>query len=779
MRLRTTAAVTAALSLIALALAPLTSPAAADRPDRSDRSAGHSSSAEDTFERLVTYPVFQNVPTGVDPAEETLAEISDVSEDGRTLAYTDAAGGRIGFLDLSDPSAPVGLGSHDVAGGRGGQPTSVAVVGDYALVVVDDTDGDFPHPAGRLDVVTLAAPHDLVASIDLGGQPDSIAVSPDGRYAAIAMENQRDEEAMPDTGDGEEGDLPQAPAGFVQVLSLGGDPTGWSTDRVDLPAEALGVLDTPQDAEPEYVDINDDNQLALTLQENNGVAIIDLATASLESVWSAGSATVEGVDTTEDGVIDLSGTITAPREPDAIQWVGDGLVATANEGDWKGGTRGWTVFEATDGEVVWDAGASFEELAVRHGLANEGRSDAKGTEPEGLAFDTFDGVPYAFVGSERSNFVAVYDMSDPREPELTQVLPTAIGPEGLLPIPARNLLAVSTEEDSAEDGFRATVGVYRLGDGEDDRRGQGHGQGHEDRTADGSVEFPSIVSEDESGKPIGWTALGALSGDPRDADTLWAASDAALATGRIYRVDVRRTPARITEVREVHTASGETPALDIEGLAARENGGFWAASEGATGPENQLLRLASDGEILETVKLPRDVAAGLGSQGLEGVTTVGRGWHEQVYVALQRPLAGEQTARIGRYTPLTGTWRWFHYPLESTSVEGDWIGLSEVTAVDRNTLAVIERDKQSGPDAAVKRIYTVDIPLVGKTLRKRLAHDVLPDLRATRGWTQEKLEGLAIARDGELYAVTDNDGLDDATGETVFLRLGAARRVLR
>ena len=57
-------------------------------------------------------------------------------------------------------------------------------------------------------------------------------------------------------------------------------------------------------------------------------------------------------------------------------------------------------------------------------------------------------------------------------------------------------------------------------------------------------------------------------------------------------------------------------------------------------------------------------------------------------------------------------------------------------------------------------------------LPKTLARDVLPDLRATRGWTQEKLEGFTVGADGQAYAVTDNDAIDDATGETVFLRLG-------
>ncbi|MEK8108469.1 hypothetical protein NKG94_32755 [Micromonospora sp. M12] len=57
-----------------------------------------------------------------------------------------------------------------------------------------NTSGSYTEPSGRLDVVELAS-RTRVASLDLGGQPDSIAISKDKRYAAIAIENERDEEA--------------------------------------------------------------------------------------------------------------------------------------------------------------------------------------------------------------------------------------------------------------------------------------------------------------------------------------------------------------------------------------------------------------------------------------------------------------------------------------------------------------------------------------------------------------------------------------------------------
>ncbi len=56
---------------------------------------------------------------------------------------------------------------------------------------------------------------------------------------------------------------------------------------------------------------------------------------------------------------------------------------------------------------------------------------------------------------------------------------------------------------------------------------------------------------------------------------------------------------------------------------------------------------------------------------------------------------------------------------------------------------------------------------------------MLPDLAANSIWTPEKLEGLAVTASGRVFVATDNDGLDDATGETLFLDLGPWRTALR
>jgi hypothetical protein len=55
--------------------------------------------------------------------------------------------------------------------------------------------------------------------------------------------------------------------------------------------------------------------------------------------------------------------------------------------------------------------------------------------------------------------------------------------------------------------------------------------------------------------------------------------------------------------------------------------------------------------------------------------------------------------------------------------------------------------------------------------------DILPDLQAPKGWVQYKPKGLAMSAEGEVNLVTDNDGVDDSSGETQFLHLGSSKSV--
>lgn len=706
------------------------------------------------FRRIATFPVFLNTNVNT----QTVAEIVTASENGKLLVYTDSETKNVGFVDISIPSSPQPAGVVAV----GGEPTSVEVVRQYALAAVN-TSADFVNTSGVLQVIDLHTRH-IVRSIDLGGQPDSVAVSPNGRYAAIAIENERDE----DLGNGEP---PQSPPGFVVIIDLQGNPNLWTTRTVDL----VGIPTLfPTDPEPEFIDNNKHNIAAVTLQENNHIVLIDLKTGQVIKDWEAGTVDLESIDTNENDLIELNSSLNdVPREPDAVKWISNHTLATADEGDLFGGSRGFTIFDKT-GDVTFSSGNSMEHLVTRIGHYPEDRSENKGNEPEGIEFGTYGRHDYMFVGSERSSVIGVYRLNDDGQPEFVQALPAGIGPEGLKAIPHRKLFVSASENDDREAGFRSVITIYQLV--------------KDDPT------YPTILSADDTnGLPIPWGALSALAADPISSGHVYTAQDSFYNQSRLYKVDVTGFPAVITEPI-VLKENGNTVNLDIEGLAVRPAGGFWVASEGAGSVDdparpvtslNTLFLVAGDGSIIEKIELP---AATNGKQrrfGFEGIATVEKpfGNGEYVYVAIQREWVGDPAGhvRIARYDTTTMDWTFFHYPLDPLeSPNGGWVGLSEIVAVGTETFWVIERDNHAGTDARIKKIYEFSVngiePVAeGGTfsvLTKTLVRDLIPDLQAPNGAIIEKVEGLTILPNGNAVIVTDNDGVDGSNGETQFINLG-------
>ena len=728
---------------------------------------GDGNGSDRQFERVGTFVVCRNTTCDRNVVEETLSEIAAASVDGRTVAYADAALAAVGFVDITDPEDPQPLGVVRLDG----SPTSVAVAGRWLLVAVN-TSPSRVAPSGRLDVFDLAAcaaqtsSCAAVASHDMGGQPDSVAISPDGGYAAVVIENERDEEV--EVG-GVEGGLPQLPAGTLRVVRLSGPPTAWRTRTVDLTGLAAYA---PEDPEPEYVSINALNLAVVTLQENNHIAIVHLPSARVVHHFPAGTVTLDHVDTEEEGVIEPAGSLLdRPREPDAVAWLDFGRLITADEGDLFGGTRGFTVYALT-GRVLSEAGRRMESTAQQHGHYPEDRSENKGTEPEGVLAARFDGRGLVFVGSERANFVAVYEDGGFGSPlSFRQLLPTGIGPEGLLAIPQRGLFLAAAETD--DDPVRSQITIFRL--------------------QKARASYPQIVSGlrrtgDLAGiAPIGWAALSALAADRHDPRTLFTAHDSVLAQSRLYAVDVGRQPALIRD-EIVLSKAGQPVNYDVEGLVQRKNGGFWVVSEGAgnapnaTAP-NLLVEVEPDGTVTREIALPPAVSARQRSNGFEGVAVREENGEERVFVAFQREWTGDPASRvrIGEYRPAADSWRFFYYPLDPVaSPAGGFVGLSEIVSLPGQRLLVLERDNVGGPDARVKRLYIVSTAGLAPQpeggvfplLSKSLVRDLLPDLRATHGWTQEKVEGVAVSADGRLYVGTDNDGVDGNTGETLLLRLG-------
>ncbi|WP_346293614.1 esterase-like activity of phytase family protein [Sphaerothrix gracilis] len=736
-------------------------------PDSEDDEANEG----EVFQRIASFPVFLN--TDID--SQTVAEIVSVSKDGNTLIYTDSETENIGFVDIRNPASPRPAGVVAV----GGEPTSVVVKGRFALVGVN-TSESFVQPSGKLVVVDIRRQR-VVREIELGGQPDSVAISPNERYAAIAIENERDE----DLGDGRP---PQQPGGFLVIVETAGSPRSWTTRSVDLD----GVADLfPNDPEPEYVDINQDDVAVVTLQENNYVVLVDLPSGNIVNDWSAGTADLSQIDTLENSLIELNSSLSnIPREPDGVTWLPGNLIATADEGDLDGGSRGFTLFDRS-GRMLFTAGNSVEQLVTRIGHYPEERSENKGNEPENVTYGQFGRDRLLFVGSERSSVVLVYRLTGNNQPpELLQILPTGVAPEGLLAIPKRNLFVVASEEDSREDGIRSAINIYRRDEGTPD--------------------YPKIASANGSnGLPIPWGALSDLAVDPSRPNTAYTVYDSFYQKSRIFALDISQTPALLNREIVLRDTQGQLAAvdaslvnpdqtvnLDPEGVTVRADGGFWVASEGAGtvgDPDNPfetlnlLLRVEPDGAIAEVVTLPAAVNSRQVRFGYEGVASIGRGTNEDVYVAFQREWAGdpENRVRIGRYDTATGEWAFFYYPIEDpTSPNGGWVGLSSLTPLGNGEFLVVERDNQAGADARIKRLYRFSVsglaptadPGAGVTpnfpvVNKRLVRDLIPALEATGGLILEKIEGSAVLPNGTILIVNDNDGVDDSNGETQLIRL--------
>lgn len=728
------------------------------------------------FVRIATFPVCLQLNDTCNDNTATSAEIIDVSGDGMTLVYTDSLLGVAGFVDITDPANPKNLGTLDM----GGEPTSVAIKDGLALVAVN-TSADFVNTSGVLKVVDIAT-MTLVHSIDLGGQPDSVAISPDHTFAAVAIENERDE----DVNDGQIDTDPQAPAGYLVVVNIAdATPGNWTSTTVDM--TSLADI-APTDPEPEYVDINENNVAVVTMQENNHIVLVDLATATVTSHFNAGSVDLDMIDSEKNDLIDQSSSIAdVAREPDGVTWINSQYLVTADEGDMNGGSRTFTVFD-TQGNVAFSSDTGPEHLTARIGHLNEGRSGKKGAELENAEVAIFGDSRYLFVNAERSSLVMVYDIADPTKPVFKQVLPAALAPEGVKAIPSRNLLVAASEED--ERGlFRGAVNIYSYNVQEST--------------------YPTISSVNrENGTPIPYAALSGLAADWSSEGVLWSIEDSAFDMSRIFRIDTNYTPARLT--REIHimdsndvfaavATSGATADdssfddidlaamindnksvnLDPEGISVSAAGGFWVASEGAgtVGDAsrpikslNFLFKVDGNGVIEQVVTLPDAINAKQVRFGFEGVAE----YDDKLYVTFQRKWTGDANPRIGIYDLSAKTWEFVFYPLEApASQNGGWVGLSDISSLGDGTFLVIERDNQMGPDAAIKRLYTIDLNgyTADTTITKTLARDLMDDLKSRGGLVPEKIEGSAVTPMGDIFIVNDNDGVDDNSGEIELLHL--------
>ncbi|WP_394750175.1 choice-of-anchor I family protein [Spongiimicrobium salis] len=429
----------------------------------------------------------------------------------------------ITVYDITNINAPVQENSIDVS--TIGAPNSVAVANGLLAVAVEAPNKQALGSVLVYDTATQV----LQSSYTVGALPDMVTFTPDGTTILSANEGEPNEEYTVD------------PNGSVSIIDVASGTVttlefdGLSHFQENLEKNGFRIFGPnatfASDIEPEFITVSEDSKTAyVALQENNGLAVVDLETNTITEIWPLGyqdyslpgneidpsdrddikelrnvpalgifqpdgitSATINGVEyivtanegdardydafSEEERADDL--LLDATIFPNAMDLQMDAnlgrLEVTTVNGDTDGdgdfdqivsfGGRSFTIWDET-GNRVYDSGNEIGSrtlaLTPDRFNDNDGRSDAKGAEPESVAILNLNDERYIlFVGLERNDQVLVYDMTNPAAPEFIQLLANANdeAPEGLLVIPAsdspsgKDLLLVSNEDSG-------TVTIY-------------------------------------------------------------------------------------------------------------------------------------------------------------------------------------------------------------------------------------------------------------------------------------------------------------------------------
>lgn len=439
--------------------------------------------------------------TAFDPATKRLFVVTNVAE-----------ATQIDIVDLKNPAAPTLIGAIDITP-YGGGVNSVSVKDGKLAAAIQAVVKTDPGTVA----VFKTSDYTLIKKVQVGALPDMITFSPDGKYILTANEGEPNDAYTVD------------PIGTVSVVAVNEnyavtniDFSSWASKQTALQAKGFRVFGPnasfAQDIEPEYVTISDDSKTAwVTLQENNGIAKIDIRSKTITQIFPLGfkdyNKASNAIDPSDrDGGIFLKQwNIKGMYQPDAIAvGIDKGVpyLFTANEGDvreWAGfaenkrvkdlslnitafpdaatvktdpflgrlnvtstlgknasneydalysfGARSFSVWNGHNGELIYDSKNQLEQKAIEAGLYDDTRSDDKGVEPEGITLGVVGNTALAFVGMERADALAIYDVSNPYSPKFIKILKTGDAPEGITFVPASNsptkksLVIVSSEND--------------------------------------------------------------------------------------------------------------------------------------------------------------------------------------------------------------------------------------------------------------------------------------------------------------------------------------------
>jgi DNA-binding beta-propeller fold protein YncE len=213
------------------------------------------------------------------------AEISAYDETSKKLfTVNNSSANKIDVIDLSDPSKPVLITSIDLVP-YNGAANSVATFNGKLAVAIESKSNK--QESGKV-VVFETSNYALVKEITVGALPDMITYSQDGKFIMTANEGEPNDTYSLDP-DGSVSIIDVASNYAVTTLTFG----SFSGQLADLKTKGFRIASPTNnfaaDIEPEYVTISADSKTAwVTLQENNGIAKIDLATKKIVQIFPLG-----------------------------------------------------------------------------------------------------------------------------------------------------------------------------------------------------------------------------------------------------------------------------------------------------------------------------------------------------------------------------------------------------------------------------------------------------------------------------------------------------------
>lgn len=314
--------------------------------------------------------------------DESATEISAFDPASQSLLQINGDTSAVDILSLANPTNPTLVTSLDLGSfGIPGSPTSVAVQGGIAAVSVANDDDALPGSVAFVDI-NAAVPTPVI--IGVGVLPDSLAFTPDGNFVVVANEG----EPVGDDND----DLIVDPEGSISVVDISGGIAGLTQANVataDFSAfngqedalRSAGIRIFPgnrasQDLEPEFVTISPDGGTAVvTIQENNALAFVDIATATVTSLISLGTSDSPFDPSNEDGGISIADQpalrFLQADGIDAFDIGGETFYIVANEGDGRDAINQIVDFERV-ADVTLDPTA-FPDAATLQLEENLGR----------------------------------------------------------------------------------------------------------------------------------------------------------------------------------------------------------------------------------------------------------------------------------------------------------------------------------------------------------------------------------------------------------------------